>query len=370
MATAKKLPSGSWRVQTYEDGVRRSYTAETKKEAERLAALGLVENDLRKKQKLTLGQAMDAYIDTCRAQGLSPSTVAEYIARKNASFPLLIDKQLDRITVHDVQRQVDARAADHSIKTVRNDYFLLKAVLALYAPSLDLRQIRLAKRPKRPRMLLSEALPEQILQAVQDEPADLQIYVLLSMFAGLRPSEVCALRWSDLSAKRIRIKAKPSYYVGEISVSAAEVRDEHGAYQRKAPKTEAGNRVQTISWAVFERIYSLKSRGKDEEKVVTLNSKDAAKRWKQLRDAGAVPETLRLYDLRHFYATAVANSGASEEELAARMGHSTSSFSHQVYVELFEERRANVNAALSAAASRALAAVPQTGKTAHKTAHD
>ena len=71
-------------------------------------------------------------------------------------------------------------------------------------------------------------------------------------------------------------------------------------------------------------------------------------RWKKCRAALGLPEKMRFYDLRHFFATSVAYSGASEEELARVMGHSTSAFSHQVYVELFRERQESVNAELAA----------------------
>lgn len=353
MATARKLPSGRWRVQTYDHGERRSYTAETKKEAERMAAMNEAQ-ERPSRASMTLGEAMTAYIRTCRAQGYSPSTIAEYSARQRKSYPLLIDRPLSRIDVHDIQAQIDARAETRSVKTVRNDFYLLRAVLSVYAPHVRLDRIRLARRPKRPKMVLREAMPAQILAAVAGMPADFQIYVMLSMFAGLRPSETAALRWADLGAEPILVDADPPYRVGTVRVSAAMVRDEKSVYQRKTPKTESGNRTQQIAWGVFERIYALKPRGADEDPVVTMKPASATRRWQLHRGQLPVPPAMRLYDLRHLYATSVVASGASEEELAARMGHSTSAFSHAVYVELFEERRQHTNAALARAAEQAV----------------
>ena len=347
MATAKKLPSGSWRVRTCTDGKRRSYTAPTKKEAERLAAIGEEEEKERAARSMTVKEALDGYIETCRAQGYSASTIAEYTRRSHASFDKIIETKLDRLTANDIQAQLDSRAKECSPKTIRNDFYLLRATLAVYAPSIRLDKIKLAKRKRRAKLVLSETLPEQILKAVESQCADFRIYVALIMFAGLRPSEVYALHWADLSAKPITVAADPPYQVGQITVTAAEVRNEHGTYTRKAPKTESGNRTQLLSWAVFDLIYSSKPRGSDEEKLVTMNPNTATKTWDAFRKNLPEMEGLRLYDLRHYFATAVANSGATEEELAARMGHSTSAFSHSVYVELFRERRENVNAVLS-----------------------
>ena len=93
-----------------------------------------------------------------------------------------------------------------------------------------------------------------------------------------------------------------------------------------------------------------------------MKPNSATKRWKTQINALPVPPSMRLYALRHLYATAVANSGASEEELAASMGHSTSAFSHAVYVELFEEKQKRTNAVLAKATSAALAEVEKENK--------
>lgn len=347
MATAKKLPSGSWRVRTCTDGKRRSYTAPTKKEAERLAAIGEEEEKERASRSMTVKEALDGYIETCRAQGYSASTIAEYTRRTRSSFNEIIEKKLDKLTANDIQAQLDKRTKTCTPKTIRNDFYLLRAALAVYAPSIRLDKIKLAKRKHRAKLMLSETMPEQILKIVESQSASFRIYVALVMFAGLRPSEVYALHWSDISAEPITVAADPPYQVGQITVTAAEVRNEHGTYTRKPPKTESGNRTQLLSWSVFDLIYSAMPRGRDEEKLVKMNPNTATKTWDAVRKELPELEDLRLYDLRHYFATAVANSGATEEELAARMGHSTSAFSHSVYVELFRERRENVNAVLS-----------------------
>jgi hypothetical protein len=48
------------------------------------------------------------------------------------------------------------------------------------------------------------------------------------------------------------------------------------------------------------------------------------------------------------------HAGATEEELSSAMGHSTSNFSHSVYVETFEESRNKVNKAMANAVASML----------------
>ena len=71
MAKAKKLPSGSWRVNQYvgkdENGKRiyKSFTASTKKEAEFIAAEYVMKARHSKvPQNITLGEAMERYIES------------------------------------------------------------------------------------------------------------------------------------------------------------------------------------------------------------------------------------------------------------------------------------------------------------------
>ena len=82
MATAKKTPSGQWRVLAYvgknvtKSGYK-SFTAPTKKEAERMAAAFIPPEPERDRLNITVGEAIDRYIDMKNAV-LSPSTIRSY----------------------------------------------------------------------------------------------------------------------------------------------------------------------------------------------------------------------------------------------------------------------------------------------------
>lgn len=74
---ATKLPSGSWRVRVEmeSEGKRRwkSFTAPTRKEAEYLAAqYAYTQKERNKPQDMTIGGAMDAFIDARSACCLPP----------------------------------------------------------------------------------------------------------------------------------------------------------------------------------------------------------------------------------------------------------------------------------------------------------
>ena len=318
---------------------------------------------------MTLSEALAGYIETCKAQGYSPSTIREYTSRAKNSYPNLVSRRLDALTVQNVQAQLDQRINDNkAIKTVRNEWFLLRAVLSFYAPSLDLRRIRIARRQKRGKLVFRESWAAEVLRTARETwgEDDFYIYCMLTIFAGLRPSESYALQWDDISDEIIGIDGMRS---GTISVHAAEVRGVNG-YARKAPKTAAGNRLLSVPWSLIDEIMRINPR--KEGRILQAKPSVINWRWIRTKRMLGLPEEMRFYDLRHFYATSIANSGASEEELAARMGHSTSSFSHSVYVELFEDRQAPVNAALFAASEAAISAskMPKNEKTTHEITHE
>lgn len=90
MAKAKKLPSGSWRVQvfSYKDATGKnhyeSFTAPTKAEAEMIAAEFKASKDRKSKHDLTVEEAVNGYIQA-KDGVLSPTTIREY--RNPSTFP-------------------------------------------------------------------------------------------------------------------------------------------------------------------------------------------------------------------------------------------------------------------------------------------
>lgn len=146
MAKAKKLPSGSWRVLVYTgtdaNGKRRykSFTAATKREAEYLAA-EFIANKKRPAGRMTVGEAIDRYIDS-KDGVLSPTTVNEYRKMRKNYLQEIMKIQLDRLTQEDIQRAVTEEAGRHSAKTVINAHGLLASALKMQLPK-DWRKILL-----------------------------------------------------------------------------------------------------------------------------------------------------------------------------------------------------------------------------------
>ena len=103
MAKAKKLPSGSWRVLLYcgkrENGkpIYKSFTAPTKKQAEADAALYAIQKRHKDESGLTVGEAIDKYIEN-KENVLSPTTIAGYRMTRRNHLQGIMEMPLSEIT--------------------------------------------------------------------------------------------------------------------------------------------------------------------------------------------------------------------------------------------------------------------------------
>ena len=199
MATAKKTPSGNWRVQIFlgrdKDGTKRkkSITAPTKREAERLAAEYIMEmeNEAEELTKTTVRQAVRGYIDI-KKNVLSPATIRGY--------EIILDNRLQSVMpldIHDLdsiamQKAINEDASKLSPKSIREAKNLIVTALKMYGVKPDLNVTLPAKEPK------MKDLPTaaQVIQMIRG--TDIELPCLLAIWLSLRMSEVRGLQFGDL----------------------------------------------------------------------------------------------------------------------------------------------------------------------------
>lgn len=319
--------------------------------------------DKPKHREMTLGEAIDKYIDTCRVltkgKDFSHSTIPGYKSIRENAFQDIIDKPISQITVDDIQTSLDKRATQVkklkngtektlSAKTIKNEYYLLKPVMDKYAPDLNLKTIKLAKRKKKKALILNNSDAPIILKAAYDLHPEFFLYTLLTMNTGMRPSEVYALTWGDISAQPelALIEGKKIVY-GQIIVHKAKVMNEDRVYEEKGTKTEAGERVLNHAWSLFQAIYSVRQRGADDEPMLQMNPRQQQYYWDRLREQLGLPKERRFYDLRHYHCSVMVAEGAPEDYIAADMGHSTIQMAHDVYVEIIGEKQRDIFAGVA-----------------------
>ena len=324
--TAVQLPSGNWRCRasyTDEDGNQHkiSYTEPSKAlaEAKAIAWKAGIIKDCAAKKNITLGTAIDEYIETCRAAKRSPATIGGYMTIRRCGFPDIINKQIRRLTLRDIQKQADARSRTVKPKTIHNDFGLLVSVLHFYRPDLDLHMLRLPEIDNDEIVIPDDDEARALMEAARPDK-DLYCAVLLAITTGLRRSEICALEWKDIDAEACT-----------LSVTKAMVLDrEHGEWVIKGPKKRSSKRVIRIEPEVIDEL--MKNRT-GFLRIVNINPNMVSSRFTRMRRLIDM-DHIHFHALRHYKASVLLCLGYTPEFARRRLGHATDNMVKRVYGHL------------------------------------
>jgi integrase len=335
----------------------------------------------------TLGELVDLWIERRAASDkpISPDTVEDYrslIAKKIK--PALGGKRLHTINARvldafydDLRRYGNAKAASRararakaeaiargedpskaaataqptasdqrlSANRVRDVHVILSGALGMAArwgwiPFNPALMARPAGGKGKSRPVPTPKQVRELFGAFTDEP-DFAVFLRLSTTAGLRPSEVCALRWLDLDLDAATVS---------INGSVVTAKSLSRKYARKDPKSVHGERLLALDAATVKVLRAHRARCEqlaeqldgrlDPQAYVFARTPDGrtplrpdtvSKRFTAL--VRRLGHDYTLYGLRHFMATqlgAVAEAGTVRE----RMGHGslavTSGYMHRV----------------------------------------
>lgn len=321
MATAKRLPSGSYRVNLYvgkdKDGKRiyKSFTADTKKEAEYAAAQYNIKRKENTSAKLTLREAVSRYIESKR-NILSPSTVRGYYAVLENYCPQLMTLKIEDLTQEAVQIAINDMAAKYSSKTCRNAHGLISAALKAYRPDLTL-NTTLPQKCKREIYIPDEQEIKEIYQMAVGTINEIPIF--LAAECGLRASEISALTVENV---------KPSY----IDIKEARVLGDDNKEHLKQPKSLSGYRKVPISNEVYNYLIS---HADSNGRICPKRGANISDNWFNFRNAHGLNKNLNFHALRHHYASKCILLGIPQKYIAELMGHRSTDMIEKVYQHIF-----------------------------------
>ncbi len=286
MAKAKKLPSGSWRVQVYShkdpNGKRHyeSFTASTKREAEMLAAQFAADNERKRAQDLTVEEAVRGYIEHNRPT-LSPSTLRGYLAELKRMEPIY-DLRIRKITTSDIQGFITCLCdKEYAPKTVKNTYGTLVSSLRFY----DIDKNFKVKLPEIPENDDEAPESDAVMLLFQEASPNLKKAIMFAAFHSLRRSEICALKYKDLDGN-------------VLHVHSSIVRGPEGWVHKPTPKTKKSARF--IKLRDFE--LDLIGKGSPEEYIVPIKPSTINSCFTDLRKKHGL-DNIRFHGLRAYYAS-------------------------------------------------------------------
>ena len=322
MATAKKLPSGAYRCLIFvgkdANGKRqyKSFTADTKKEAEYLASQYLLEVEQKKtrKSERLFCDELDSYI-TRKEAVLSPSTIKGY---KNIQRMLKRDysdfynKKISDMEQDDIQKVINNLAKDKSPKTVRNYHGLISAVIG---SNLNLKTT-MPQKVQPDLYIPTDEDIKALVSAVKD--TELEIPVLLGAFCMMRRGEICGLSMSDISGDVIHVHH--SLVIGADR-----------QWHLKAPKTTTSDRYIKAPQFIIDKIQAAGH-------ITTLTPGAVTISFMRVLERNNIPH-FRFHDLRHYSASIRHALGIPDAYIMADGGWCSDKVLKSVYRHALSDRK-------------------------------
>lgn len=316
---AKRLPSGSYRVQFSLDGERLSVTAATEDEAIYEAMALKTKHIERKKALPTFGECCTEYIKS-KENVLSPKTIHVYKQIRDNALAEIADIPIQELDNQRIQVLINKLALNRAPKTVHNAHALLSAVLNVYVPDFRLRTTlpRINKRMKE--------LPtaEEMMNAIVG--SDIELPCLMGFWLGMRMSEI-------LGAKRTDIKDEVLHIHNTIiTVGGQQV-------EKDSTKTVESTRRLALPKHILDLIDRLPA---GQEYLVPMKGQALYKKFKRLLDENDLPD-ITFHDLRHLNASVMLALNIPDKYAMERGGWSTNSILKGVYQHTFTAERKAVD---------------------------
>lgn len=353
MATAKKLPSGSWRCLAYshtdENGKRvyKSFTSDDpsprgRKEAEAAAAQFQLQTSQEKKKSHSAGgrtvrDAVNEYIGGREKAGRSPTTIQGYRSMAKEMFPDLMDTKLRELSedflqgaVREEAKRTVSRSGGRktiSAKCLKNEWGLISSALHRSWPQSNSWNIDLPRTEQR-----SVELPtvEVVLDLVTG--TDIELPVLLAMWLSFSMSEIRGLTKSGSISK-------DGQY---ISINQVMVVVDNQDLVKPDAKVPTRKRTHHIPEHIRKLIEAVPG-----DVLVPMTPNAIYKKWVRLqKNAGLDP--VSFHDLRAVSASVMALLRIPDKYAQERGGWKTDTVMKRTYMQTFSPERIKVDNVIDA----------------------
>lgn len=314
MATARKLPSGNYRIRVYDKRTNKymSFTAETKKLAEKKASDYLFGKVIAASNNSIRAMA-EEYIEL-RSNKLSPSTIEKY--KKSIDKQLsddFLDISIDKLTDKDIIAEVNRLAGHYAPKTIRNTMNFILPIIREERPDLA-RHIDLPKIQKR---MKEYPRAEEIMRLFRGDQYELE--VLLALCCSLRKEEIRGLKPSDLKN-------------GVLTINRVKIDTAEGVVVRDEAKTVDSRRRIALK-PFIAKLYQERTG----EWILPTSGNSLYRHYKRVMAKAGYD--LCFHDLRHINASEMKALNIPDKYAMERGGWSTDNILKSVYQSTFSDER-------------------------------
>lgn len=331
MATFQKLPSGTWRALVYvknPDGSRsrKSLTAKTRWEIEKLVA-----EYSGSSERLTVGEAIDSYIEL-KQNVLSPSTVYGYGIIRRCRLQSIMDIDIGKLNSVMMQRAINEDAARMGRKSISEAVHLVVSAMTLFGVKADLNITLPPKKPK----IKNLPTPHQVIQMVRG--TNIELPCLLALWLSLRISEVRGLQFADLKGNVLTIQRS------KLRLGSDDVVRELNKTYKSTRQLEIPDYLKNLILAVPHE--------SENDFIVPTHYQTITKRLRKLARKNGF--AMSFHDLRHLNASVMLALGIPDKYAQERGGWATNSTLKAVYQHTFSEERKQIDALIDGYFNNAL----------------
>lgn len=316
MAKIEKLPSGTYRTRIYDKrtGKQKSITAPTRAELKQLAIEYEANIDRETSGNLTIGEAIDAYINN-RSAVLSPSTLRSYRQFQGCYYADIENYSVDSIKSEDIQKFVNNLARQLSPKTVRNVYGFLISSISAVNPD---KHIKVTLPQKK---VIQRHIPtDKDIQALIDlANPEMKKAIMLAAFGTMRRSEICALTYDDIDGNVIHVHRNM-------------VKGIDGWIVKNIPKTNSSDRYIEYPAAIIEKLCD-----RNKGNVVDMLPQSVTDNFYDMRHKLGL--SCRFHDLRHYAASIMHALGIPDQYIMERGGWSSDTVLKSVYRNVLDDKQ-------------------------------
>lgn len=182
--------------------------------------------------------------------------------------------------------------------------------------------------PKKDMRILSLEEQKQLEDQLRSEPDDLRAGIFLSLYAGLRLGEICALSWEDVDLDK---------NILHVRHTVARVMDgnHHSIYAIDTPKTNSSYRDVPISSmlhaVLFQRLQGASSEYVISNKKGFANPRTFEQRFQRITRNASL-QNINFHALRHTFATRCIEVGVDVKSLSEILGHANAAITLNTYV--------------------------------------
>lgn len=321
--------------------------------------------------KILLSDYLDKWLDTVSGE-LEGSTVTSYQKAINSILKHINNTALQELTPKDIDSMARSMAAAGlASKTIRTykttlstalNYAIYPCELIHHNPAQAIKVPKSAPTSVKKRTIITTEILDQLLDKYA-LPSHYYIFFMLAYYTGMRRGEILGLEWQnvDLDKRILHVRyqqkeiapsvlsigklkndgSKRDIFFGDTLYGALlswkEIQDSNKAKYGNGyvqpytiPYNEKNNKLEQASISIVQQLPDATARDfvctQSNGKFIQHQSVD-----KLLHKLG-----LTAHSFRHTHATILIENGATPKEAAARLGHSSTSITEDIYTHVTE----------------------------------